>query len=49
MITDGKKWHDLAVKTLLALFRVIPSNNDGDLCVEYCFLLKLFSLIYNKN
>ena len=33
MITDGKKWHYLAVKKLPALFRGITSNNNGDF---YC-------------
>ena len=30
MITDGKKWHYLAVKCLSALLRGIASNHDGD-------------------
>ena len=29
MITDGKKWHYFAVKTLLALLRGITSNHYG--------------------
>ena len=33
MITDGKKWHYLAVKILSALFRGITSYNKGDF---YC-------------
>ena len=33
MITDGKKWHYLAVKNLSALFRGITSNTNGDF---YC-------------
>ena len=33
MITDGKKWHYLAVKKLFALFRVMISNSNGDF---YC-------------
>ena len=37
MITDGEKWHYLAVKSLYALFRGITSNN------------KFFSLIYNRK
>ena len=37
MITDGEKWHYLAVKSLSALFREIPGNNHG---AFYC--LKLF-------
>ena len=34
MITDGKKWHYLAVKGLSALLRGITSNHNGDF---YCF------------
>ena len=30
MITDGEKWHYLAVKSLFALFRGITSNNKLD-------------------
>ena len=33
MITDGKKWHYLAVKNLSALFREITSNHVGEF---YC-------------
>ena len=33
MITDGKKWHYLAVKKLSALFRGVTSNHVGDF---YC-------------
>ena len=33
MITDGEKWHYLAVKSLSALFRGITGNNNGDI---YC-------------
>ena len=33
MITDGEKWHYLAVKTLSALFRGIASTDVGDF---YC-------------
>ena len=33
MITDGEKWHYLAVKSLPALFRGITSNRNGD---SYC-------------
>ena len=32
MITDGEKWHYLAVKSLTALFREITGNNHGDFC-----------------
>ena len=34
MITDGEKWHYLAVKSLSALFRGITDHNHGDF---YCF------------
>ena len=34
MITDGKKWHYLAVKGLSALLRGVTSNHNGDF---YCF------------
>ena len=37
MITDGKKWHSLAVKSLSALFREITSNNNGDFYCLNCF------------
>ena len=33
MITDDKKWHNLAVKELSALLRAITSKHDGDF---YC-------------
>ena len=33
MITDGKKWHYLAVRSLSALFGGITSRNNGDF---YC-------------
>ena len=29
MITDGEKWHYLAVKILSALFRGVTGNNKG--------------------
>ena len=36
MITDGEKWHYLAVKSLSALFRVITSNHKKDFyCLNY--------------
>ena len=36
MITDVKKCHDLAVKSLFALFRGITSKHDGDFyCLNY--------------
>ena len=33
MITDGKKWHYLSVKSLSALPRGVTSNHNGDF---YC-------------
>ena len=44
MITDGKKRHYFAVKSLSALLRGITSNYDGDF-----FLFKLFLLIQHKR
>ena len=37
MITNGEKWHYLAVKSLPALFREITGNNDGDFYCLNCF------------
>ena len=37
MITDGEKWHYLAVKSLPALFRGITGNNHGDFYCLNCF------------
>ena len=37
MITDGKKWHYLAVRSLSALFRGITSSNNEDFCCLNCF------------
>ena len=37
MITDGEKWHYLAVKSLPALFRGITDNNNGDFSCLNCF------------
>ena len=37
MITDGEKWHYLAVKSLSALFRDIKGNNHGDFYCLNCF------------
>ena len=37
MITDGEKWHCLAVKSLSALFRGITGNNNGDFYSSNCF------------
>ena len=37
MITDGKKWHYLAIRSLSALFRGITSSNNGNLYCSKCF------------
>ena len=37
MITDGEKWHYLAVKRFSALFRGITGNNHGDFYCLHCF------------
>ena len=38
MITDGKKWYYLAVKTVSSLLRAIISNHDGDFyCLNFSF------------
>ena len=37
MITDGKKWLYLAVKSLSALLRAITSKHDGDFYGLNCF------------
>ena len=37
MINDGKKWYNLAVKSLPALLRGIISNHDGDFYCLNCF------------
>ena len=39
MITDGEKWHYLAIKCLSALFRGIISNKNGDFFCLNCFHL----------
>ena len=36
MITDGKKWHYLTVKSLSPLLRGVTSNRNGDFCLN-CF------------
>ena len=38
MITDGKKWHQLAVKSLSALLRGVTSNHNGDFTVKTVFI-----------
>ena len=37
MITDGKKWHYLAVKSLSALFRGVTSKHVGDFITSIVF------------
>ena len=37
MITDGTKWHYLAVKKLCSLLRGITSNHNGDFYCLNCF------------
>ena len=37
MITDGEKWHYLAVKSLSALFRGITSKHKEDFYCLNCF------------
>ena len=37
MITDGEKWHYLAVKSLSVLFRGIKGNNNGAFYCLNCF------------
>ena len=37
MITDGEKWHYLAVKCLSALLTGITSNREGDFYCINCF------------
>ena len=37
MITDGEKWHYLAVKRLSALFRETTGSNHGDFYCLNCF------------
>ena len=44
LITDGEKWHYLAVKSLSALFRGVTGNNNGDF-----LLFKLFRITYYRK
>ena len=37
MITDGKKWHYLTLKSLSALLKGIASNHKGDFYCLNCF------------
>ena len=39
MIIDGKKWHNVTVKSLSALLRGIKSNHKEDFCCLNCFHL----------
>ena len=39
MITDGKKWHYLAVKKLSTLLKGITSKRNGDLYCSFVFIL----------
>ena len=39
MITDGKKWHYLAIKKLSALLKGITSKHKGDFYCLNCFYL----------
>ena len=57
MITDGKKWHYLTVRSLSALLKGITSNHDGDSYCLNCFhsyrtkeaLEKHLKVCENKN
>ena len=56
MITDGKKWHYLAVNNLSALLRRIISNHNGDFYCLNCFhlystksKLKRHEIVCNDN
>ena len=37
MLTDGKKWHYLGVKSVPALLKAITSNHIGDFYCLNCF------------
>ena len=37
MLTDGKKWHYLSVKSVPALLKAITSNHIGDFYCLNCF------------
>ena len=52
MITDGKKWHYLAVKSLSALLRGITSKHVGDFYYLNCFhscIVQKINLKTSKN
>ena len=46
MITDDKKWHYLAVKSLSVLPRGITSNHNGDF---YCLITRIVQKINLEN
>ena len=43
MITDGKKWHYLTVKSLSALLKGISSNSKGEFYCLNCFCHIVFT------
>ena len=46
MITDGEKWHYLAVKKLSASFRGVAFKNNGDFyCINCLNLYRTESII----
>ena len=48
MITDGEKWHYLAVKKLSALLKGITSKHDGDFyCLNYFYSFKTENALKN--
>ena len=49
MITDGKKWHYLVVRSLSALFRGITSSNNGDFYCSNFFFIHIVHLTNLKN
>ena len=49
MITDGEKWHYVAVKELSALFRGITSKHDGDFYCLNSHTLQKINLKSIKN
>ena len=44
MITNGKKWHYIAIKSLSPLLRGVTSNHNG-----YFYCLNCFHLYSTKN
>ena len=56
IITNGEKWHYLAVKSLPAFLRGVTSNNNGDFYYLNCFhsyrtdnKLKKYGRLCNKH